>query len=229
MEETYVSRSEGNGGNLTPVSPLGEEGKDEGLNEDGAEQELSEVLDAIPDLPNSPILRLGDAPAPSPARRRLRELSLRRRANSPSFLHVVQSDGPSSRLLLCLLDLLLHLPHLLLHLLTPLLSRLHLQTLLHHLRSKDEEKPGGGYGGPAFGEEGRDDGTEEGGEEGHDGEGGEGGGEDGNARMAHGENGSDEERLVSDLTRDAVCGVYWSALCSWCLHRGGRRLTSRLD
>ena len=97
------------------------------------------------------------------------------------------------------LDVLLGLLHLLLDLAA---ARLHLAALLEHLRAEYQEEGGGARLGPLAGDEGGEDVTELGGQYRHDDEGGKRAREDNGARMAHGKDGGNEERLVSDLRDD---------------------------
>ena len=67
---THMRCPEGDSRDLAAVAPLGEEREDEGLDEDGAEQELGEVLDAVPHARDGALLGLGQACSvrgPSPA------------------------------------------------------------------------------------------------------------------------------------------------------------------
>ena len=104
----------------------------------------------------------------------------------------------SSLLFLLLLQLHLHLLHLLAD---PLIWR-HFACLQDHLDAKGQKESRGQEGGDGFGDQGRDRVAQHGREEGHGDQGGKGGGKDHEPVMSHGHQGSHQECLVANFGKD---------------------------
>lgn len=212
----------GDGGNLRTVTPLSEEGHDEGLDPGGAEEEREEVSEALEETGYGGAVAGARGAAGGRRRRRTgrgREAVLRARlttavtasttmAVAETHLESVGGDGGKvigaaavttrthERGFFFLFgQLALHL----VQFFGDALVRVHGEPFAEEADAEDEEETGGSEGGKARRDEGGDGVAQDGGEDGHDEEGAEGGGEDDHAVVLHSHEGGYEEGLVANL------------------------------